>query len=879
MRRGLRGGCRRPVAGAGPPAGPRRARGAGPPRSVRGGRRIERRSRRLAAARRHRSSSRSLRPPPGGRAPGGRDAVPPTWSRRGARAARTSWSSVFAAAELPIVAWRIVPWSPAALGAAAAASRPTVVQAIVARPSRGADDPRPITDDAFERRLVVARRRLETAARAAGGPRPSCPCPPRRAGRSSTRASSPAAAWPSCTPTCSRRSRSATRSSTSATRRTRIRSGGSPSRSARSRTTARSTPSAATASRSAAARATSGPGPIAAELTAAGPLLSPDGSDSLSLDEGLELLTTTGWDLTPALLAAIPEALALRRAPHPHVATLRRRTAGMLAPWDGPAAIVFGDGRRVGALIDRNGLRPAAFAVNRDRLVAVASEAGAVPFPASETIRRGRLGPGELLLVEPGRRTILEDTDAKAWALRHLPIHDQPRPLHEDTPTPPRSPSSSARRSTTPPATSPGSTPNAPGSTSRPWPSRPTSRSGAWATTPRPPAAAASTGPSPITSARPSPRSRTRRSTRSASASSWTCGSSWVAARRCSAARRAVRGRFAWSGRSSPTCRVCSWRSRIAGRASARSTRLARSAGAARPGSARARDTRHARRWRAAESGVEVLVVSDAALIGRSACRSRPSWPRAPSTPPSPTPACAAGRTSSSMPPTSSTCTAWPWSSRSVPRPPTRDSRSSWRRSSPGRAARDGHLAPAAIGNLVVAFEAGLRKTLARMGISAVASYIGGTLIDTVDLAPDVVARCFPNAAAWPGRTTLRRPRRARPASSCRGRGPAADPRRPRAAPAGPGLGPLPRRRRGAPLLARDRQGDPGPVRVARGRGGRRVGRCRAHRATGRARAWRRRPPAVPRDELRVRRSSVAAGARATSRTRGRSPVGSSCRR
>ena len=59
-----------------------------------------------------------------------------------------------------------------------------------------------------------------------------------------------------------------------------------------------------------------------------------------------------------------------------------------------------------------------------------------MPFPASETIRRGRLGPGELLLVEPGRRTILEDTDAKAWVLRHLPIHDQPRPLHEDTPRP-----------------------------------------------------------------------------------------------------------------------------------------------------------------------------------------------------------------------------------------------------------------------------------------------------------------------------------------------------------------------------------------------------------------------------------------------------------
>ena len=104
----------------------------------------------------------------------------------------------------------------------------------------------------------------------------------------------------------------------------------------------------------------------------------------------------------------------------------------MLAPWDGPAAFVFADGRTVGALIDRNGLRPASFAITRDRLVAVASEAGAVPFEARDTIRRGRLGPGELLLVEPERRTILEDTEAKAHALRALPIHDQPRPTHED---------------------------------------------------------------------------------------------------------------------------------------------------------------------------------------------------------------------------------------------------------------------------------------------------------------------------------------------------------------------------------------------------------------------------------------------------------------
>ena len=135
-------------------------------------------------------------------------------------------------------------------------------------------------------------------------------------------------------------------------------------------------------------------------------------ADSLSLDEGLELLTTTGWDLAEALLAAIPEALTLRRAPHPHVATFRRRTAGFLAPWDGPAALVFADGRRVGAMVDRNGLRPPSRSPPAGWWRS--PRGGAVPLTSAETVRRGRLGPGQMLLVDPGRRQVLEDAEAKA---------------------------------------------------------------------------------------------------------------------------------------------------------------------------------------------------------------------------------------------------------------------------------------------------------------------------------------------------------------------------------------------------------------------------------------------------------------------------------
>lgn len=85
------------------------------------------------------------------------------------RTARALAERVLREAGLSVLAWRPVPFEPAALGAAAAASRPTPLQVVIARPARAGDDPRPLTDDAFERRLVVARRRLETAVRSAAG--------------------------------------------------------------------------------------------------------------------------------------------------------------------------------------------------------------------------------------------------------------------------------------------------------------------------------------------------------------------------------------------------------------------------------------------------------------------------------------------------------------------------------------------------------------------------------------------------------------------------------------------------------------------------------------------------------------------------------------
>ena len=152
----------------------------------------------------------------------------------------------------------------------------------------------------------------------------------------------------------------------------------------------------------------------------------------------------------------------------------------------------------------------------------------------------------------------------------------------------------------------------------------------------------------------------------------------------------------------------------------------------------------------AAGTGAELVVLSDRSFSARG-CRSRRSSPPAPSTPRSPMPASAAGPTSSSTRPTSSTSTSLamtlaagatavvPWLAVELPS-----------RRPASRGAED--LTPdAAVDNLLTAFEAGLRKTLARMGISTIASYIGGLLFESIELDDDVRSRCFRGAPAWPG--------------------------------------------------------------------------------------------------------------------------------
>jgi glutamate synthase domain-containing protein 2/glutamate synthase domain-containing protein 1/glutamate synthase domain-containing protein 3 len=150
------------------------------------------------------------------------------------------------------------------------------------------------------------------------------------------------------------------------------------------------------------------------------PVVWPEGSDSASLDNALELLVRRGFDPAEALMTLVPDAWEGRGDVAPRVRDFYRFQSTRFEPWDGPAALAFSDGVLAGAALDRNGLRPIRYAVGRDGLVVAASEAGVVPLDPAEVIERGRLGPGQLLLVDVREGRTYRDAEAKEHvASRH----------------------------------------------------------------------------------------------------------------------------------------------------------------------------------------------------------------------------------------------------------------------------------------------------------------------------------------------------------------------------------------------------------------------------------------------------------------------------
>ena len=143
------------------------------------------------------------------------------------------------------------------------------------------------------------------------------------------------------------------------------------------------------------------------------PVVRPGQSDSGSLDNAVELLYQTGRSLPHAIAMLIPEAWENHRQMDPMRRAFYEYHASMMEPWDGPASVAFTDGRHIGAVLDRNGLRPSRYWVTRDGLVVMASEAGVLEIPQEEIAIKGRLRPGRMFLCDLEWGRIVSDEDIK----------------------------------------------------------------------------------------------------------------------------------------------------------------------------------------------------------------------------------------------------------------------------------------------------------------------------------------------------------------------------------------------------------------------------------------------------------------------------------
>ncbi|GAA4778364.1 glutamate synthase large subunit [Citricoccus nitrophenolicus] len=144
------------------------------------------------------------------------------------------------------------------------------------------------------------------------------------------------------------------------------------------------------------------------------PICTPGASDSANLDEVAELLLLGGRPLSHVVMMMIPEAWENHESMDPDRRAFYEYHSMLMEPWDGPAAVAFTDGRQVGAVLDRNGLRPARYWVTDDGLVVLASEVGVLPLAPSRIVRKGRVAPGRMFLVDTAEGRIIEDNEIKA---------------------------------------------------------------------------------------------------------------------------------------------------------------------------------------------------------------------------------------------------------------------------------------------------------------------------------------------------------------------------------------------------------------------------------------------------------------------------------
>jgi glutamate synthase (NADPH/NADH) large chain len=154
------------------------------------------------------------------------------------------------------------------------------------------------------------------------------------------------------------------------------------------------------------------------------PICTPGASDSASFDEVLELLHLSGRSLSHAVLMMIPEAWENHAEMDPARRAFYAFHASLMEPWDGPASIAFTDGTVIGAVLDRNGLRPSRFWVTDDGLVVMASEVGVLDIAPERIVQKGRLQPGRMFLVDTAQGRIVDDAEVKAQLAAEQPYEE-----------------------------------------------------------------------------------------------------------------------------------------------------------------------------------------------------------------------------------------------------------------------------------------------------------------------------------------------------------------------------------------------------------------------------------------------------------------------
>ncbi|MDG9687941.1 glutamate synthase large subunit [Streptomyces sp. DH18] len=161
-----------------------------------------------------------------------------------------------------------------------------------------------------------------------------------------------------------------------------------------------------------------------AQLDRIFPVCTPDASDSASFDEVLELLHLGGRSLPHSVLMMVPEAWENHDSMDPARRAFYQYHATMMEPWDGPACVTFTDGVQVGAVLDRNGLRPGRYWVTDDGLVVLSSEVGVLDIDPAKVVRKGRLQPGKMFLVDTAEHRIIEDDEIKASLAAEQPYQE-----------------------------------------------------------------------------------------------------------------------------------------------------------------------------------------------------------------------------------------------------------------------------------------------------------------------------------------------------------------------------------------------------------------------------------------------------------------------